>query len=253
MEVGHTLWYFRGYNYAGVYNEKLIQTNDKECDPANIGRPLYYGQVPVLDENGNQMKDADGNDLFQRGLTLSPSEEDKEDLGAGIPKFTYGITLNLEYKGFDFSVFGTGAAGNKIYNFMVSADRPRINGIDTYWQDSWRQNEDGSWTTGQYPDMKVVSKDWIFYSSSAAIFSGAYFKFKQIQLGYTIPAKITKKFLVNQLRVYASLDDFFTITNYPGADPETASLGSDNGSLRGFDNGTYPTSKKIVFGVNVAF
>jgi len=255
MEVGHTLWYFRGYNYAGVYNEKLIQTNDKECDPANIGRPLYYGQVPVLDENGNQMKDADGNDLFQRGLTLSPSEEDKEDLGAGIPKFTYGITLNLEYKGFDFTVFGTGAAGNKIYNFMVSADRPRVNGIDTYWQDSWRQNEDGSWTTGQYPDMKVVSKDWIFYSSSAAIFSGAYFKFKQIQLGYTIPAKITKKFLVSQLRVYASLDDYFTITNYPGADPETASVtnGNDRGQFRGFDNGTYPTSKKIVFGVNVAF
>jgi TonB-linked SusC/RagA family outer membrane protein len=255
MEVGHTLWYFRGYNYAGVYNENLIQTNDKECDPANIGRPLYYGQVPVLDEAGNQLKDADGNDLFQRGLTLSPSEEDKEDLGAGIPKFTYGITLNLEYKGFDFSVFGTGAAGNKIYNFMVSADRPRINGIDTFWQDSWRQNEDGSWTQGQYPDMKVVSKDWIFYSSSAAIFSGAYFKFKQIQLGYTIPSKITKKFLVSQLRVYASLDDYFTITNYPGADPETASVtnGNDRGQFRGFDNGTYPTSKKIVFGVNVAF
>ena len=253
MEVGHAIWYFRGYNYAGVYNEKLIQTNDKEFDPANTGRPLYYGQVPVLNADGTQATDADGNALYQRGLTLSPSEEDKEDIGSAIPKFTYGITLNLEYKGFDFTVFGTGAYGNKIYNFMVSADRPRINGIDTYWQDSWRQNEDGSWTTGQYPDMKVVSKDWIFYSSSACIFSGAYFKFKQIQLGYTIPSKITKKFLVNQLRLYASLDDFFTITSYPGADPETASLGSDNGSLRGFDNGTYPTSKKIVFGVNISF
>ena len=263
FEVGHTIWYFRGYNYAGVYNENLIQTNDKEYDPANIGRPLYYGQVPVLDENGNQMKDADGNDLYQRGLTLSPAEEDKEDLGAGIPKFTYGITLNLEYKGFDFTVFGTGAYGNKIYNFMVSADRPRINGIDTYWQRSskWVDVKDdlGNVTSefqlGEYPDMKIVSKDWTFFSSSACIFSGAYFKFKQIQLGYTLPAKITKKFLVSQLRVYASLDDFFTITNYPGADPETATVTGENtdGRMRGFDNGTYPTSKKIVFGVNVAF
>jgi len=263
MEVGHPLWYFRGYNYAGVYSEKMWETNDKECNKANIGRPLYYGQVPVLDANGEQVKDADGNPLFQRGLTLAPTEEDMEDIGSAIPKFTYGITLNLEYKGFDFTVFGTGAYGNKIYNFMVSADRPRINGITTYWEDSWRSSTDEqgnvTWTEGQYPDMKIVSKDWVFYSSSAAIFSGAYFKFKQIQLGYTIPSKITKKFLVNQLRVYASLDDYFTITSYPGADPEAATTGYNNGSannrfdLSGFDNGTYPTSKKIVFGVNVTF
>ena len=173
--------------------------------------------------------------------------------------------MNLEYKGFDFTVFGTGSYGNKIYNFMVSADRPRINGIDTYWKDSWRseviKNEDGTtttnWTEGKYPDMKVVSKDWIFFSSSANVFSGSYFKFKQIQLGYTFPTKWTQKFLVNQLRLYASLDDFFTITSYPGADPEAATTGlNDNAGqtrFRGFDNGTYPTSKKVVFGVNIAF
>jgi hypothetical protein len=99
--------------------------------------------------------------------------------------------------------------------------------------------------------MKSVANDWTFFSSDAAIFNGSYFKFKQIQLGYTIPSKLTRKFLVNQLRFSVSLDDFFTITSYPGADPETSSLNS--GASRGFDNGNYPTSKKIVFGVNVAF
>ena len=101
------------------------------------------------------------------------------------------------------------------------------------------------------PDMKRVATDWIFFSSDAAVFSGSYFKFKQIQLGYTIPSKITRAFFVNNLRVYMSLDDFFTITSYPGADPETASMNS--GASRGFDNGTYPTSKKMVFGINVTF
>ena len=120
--------------------------------------------------------------------------------------------------------------------------------IGWIFQSSWR---DGSWQIGKYPDMKAIASDWAFFSSSACIFSGAYFKFKQIQLGYTISSKITKKFLVNQLRLYASLDDFFTITSYPGADPETSSLNS--GASRGFDNGNYPTSKKVVFGVNVTF
>ena len=214
FEKGHSVWYFRGYKYAGV------------------------------DENGDaQFYTKDG------GLTKSPSDEDKMDLGAGIPKFTYGITINAEYKGFDLTIFGTGSAGNKIYNLMVSADRPKINGIDTYWKDSWRAGADNS--GAKYPNMKTWANSWKFFSSSAAVFSGAYFKFKQIQLGYTLPKAISSVAGISNLRVFCSLDDFFTITKYPGADPETASMNS--GASRGFDNGTYPTSKKLVFGVNVTF
>ena len=214
FEKGHSVWYFRGYKYAGV------------------------------DENGDaQFYTKDG------GLTKSPSDEDKMDLGAGIPKFTYGITINAEYKGFDLTIFGTGSAGNKIYNLMVSADRPKINGIDTYWKDSWREGADNS--GAKYPNMKTWANSWKFFSSSAAVFSGAYFKFKQIQLGYTLPKAISSVAGISNLRVFCSLDDFFTITKYPGADPETASMNS--GAARGFDNGTYPTSKKLVFGVNVTF
>ena len=214
FEKGHSVWYFRGYKYAGV------------------------------DENGDaQFYTKDG------GLTKSPSDEDKMDLGAGIPKFTYGITINAEYKGFDLTIFGTGSAGNKIYNLMVSADRPKINGIDTYWKDSWREGANNA--GAKYPNMKNWANSWKFFSSSAAVFSGAYFKFKQIQLGYTLPKAISSVAGISNLRVFCSLDDFFTITKYPGADPETASMNS--GAARGFDNGTYPTSKKLVFGVNVTF
>ena len=261
FEAGHTIWYFRGYDYQGVYSKDTYQmVGDKELNEANIGKPLYGGMVPDLDADGNQKLDAEGNGLTKWGTVFAPNEDtDMVDLGSGIPKFTYGITLNLEYKGFDFTVFGTGASGNKIYNLMVSADRPRINGLDVWWKDSWRsstvKNDDGTttttWTEGKYPDMNFVAKDWVFYSSSANVFSGAFFKFKQIQLGYTVPQNITKKFLVSNLRFSVSLDDFFTITSYPGADPETASI--NNGVSRGWDNGTYPTSKKVVFGVNVSF
>ena len=217
FEAGHTIWYFRGYEYAGVN--------------AETGRPQYVAQ--------------DGS------LTDAPVEDDMVDLGSGIPKFTYGVTLNLEWKGFDLTVFGTGASGNKIYNLMVSADRPRVNGLNVWWKDSSKQDEAGNWSIGKYPDMKAVASDWVFFSSSANIFSGSYFKFKQIQLGYTIPSQYTKKLLISNLRLSVSLDDYFTITSYPGADPETSSF--DNGASRGWDNGNYPTSKKIVFGLNVTF
>mgnify|MGYP002524154651 CR=1 FL=1 len=217
LEAGHALWYFRGYDYAGVSED---------------GGALYWKTDP---ETG------------KRVTTDAPTDNDKCDLGAGIPKFTYGITLNAEYKGFDFTMFGTGSAGNKIYNLMVSADRTLLNGIDHYWKNSWREDR----TDAKYPDMKKVAADWTFFSSSAAVFSGSYFKIKQIQLGYTLPRTITSKIGINGVRVYTSLDDFFVITNYPGADPETASMNSSQS--RGFDNGTYPTSKKVVFGINVTF
>lgn len=215
FEKGYPVWYFRGYKYAGVTEDGAAQ---------------YY--------------DKDGN------ITTAPTDEDKQYLGAGIPKFTYGITVNMEYKGFDLTVFGTGAWGNKIYNLMVSADRPLINGIDHYWKNSWG-NPNVDKASAKYPDMKQVATDWKFFSSSAAVFSGAYFKFKQIQLGYTLPMSVTRKALISNLRLFVSLDDFFTITSYPGADPETASMNS--GASRGFDNGTYPTSKKVVLGINITF
>ena len=100
------------------------------------------------------------------------------------------------------------------------------------------------------PAPSAVASSEMFWSSSAQVFNGAYFKIKQIQLGYTIPENITKRFAVSRLRVYASLDDYFTITSYPGLDPETASSGTSN---MGVDMGSYPTSKKLVFGVNLTF
>ena len=147
-------------------------------------------------------------------------------------------------------MFGTGAAGNEIYNLMVSADRPKTNSLDVYWKNSWG-NPKVDKATAKYPDMKQVAQSWDFYSSSAAIFDGSYFKIKQIQLGYTFPRAFTRKAFIDDLRLFVSVDDYFTFTKYPGADPETASYNSS--TSRGVDSGSYPTSKKMVFGVNVTF
>ena len=90
-----------------------------------------------------------------------------------------------------------------------------------------------------------------FWSSSATMFKGDYFKIKQIQLGYTLPRKWTERVMVKNLRAYVSMDDWFTFTKYPGFDPEAATTGGSKG--RGLDKGTYPNAKKLMFGVNVSF
>ena len=213
FEAGYPIWYFRGYEYAGV-------------DQAT-GAAQYY--------------DMDGK------ITTTPGPNDLKYLGEGIPNLTYGLTVNLAWKGLDLVIFGTGAAGNEIYNLMVSADRPKTNGLTYFWRNSWKQPGDNA----KFPESKQVASSWPFFSSSAAVFNGAFFKIKQLQLGYTLPKAITQKALISDLRFFVSLDDFFTFTSYPGADPETASLNST--SSRGVDSGSYPTTKKVVFGVNLTF
>ena len=83
------------------------------------------------------------------------------------------------------------------------------------------------------------------------LFDGSYFRINQIQLGYTIPHKLLDFVKLGDVRVYTSLDDYFTFTKYIGFDPVVA--GDDAGKGRGIDRGTYPTAKRIMFGLNVSF
>ena len=88
-----------------------------------------------------------------------------------------------------------------------------------------------------------------YMTSSASVFDGSYFKIKQMQLGYTFPQSWMEKIKVQNLRVYVSLDDYFTFASYPGFDPEVTGVGR----ALGVDKGSYPTSKKVVFGLSLTF
>ena len=216
FEVGQPIWYFRGYIYDGV--------------DAATGTPI------IRDVSG------DG------GI----SDADMTYLGKAIPDYTYGLNISLGYKGLDLNIFGAGVGGNDIFTVFYRADTPMRNSLRYYYENAWTPENTGA----SMPDPESVRQDWKFWSSSAAMFSGAYFKIKQVQLGYTIPEAITKKVLISRLRCYVSLDDYFTFTKYPGADPETATAyntATNNASATGYDNGTYPQSKKVIFGINLTF
>ena len=88
--------------------------------------------------------------------------------------------------------------------------------------------------------------------SSAWIEDGSFLKLKNLTVGYTLPASLTKKASITRLRVYVSAQNLFTITSYTGLDPE---IGVQNGNAtqNGVDNGTYPSSKFYTLGLNVTF
>ena len=207
------------------------------------GYPVYYYRGFEFDK----IDPATGNPLFKDiNNDGEVNNDDLTDIGNAIPKFTYGITLTAAYKGFDLTVFGTGSYGNKIFNCINRPDYATSNKMkEVMFDDRWTPEN----TTGTKPRAGANDMDK-YVDSSAMIYDGSYFKFKQIQLGYTLPKNLLSKVGISHSRVYCSLDDFFTITKYPGFDPE-ASANSTTGM--GVDKGAYPTSKKVVLGFNIEF
>lgn len=210
FEEGYPVYYFRGYKFKGV-------------DPAT-GDPTFYD----LDESG---------DLNDGDLAY---------IGDAIPDFTYGITLTAGWKGFDLTVFGTGSQGNDIFNCINRPDFAASNKLrEVFYDNRWTASN----PNGSVPRAGATNMDK-YQISDALVYDGSFFKIKQIQLGYTFPKNWMKKLCVGNLRVYGSLDDFFTFTKYPGFDPEAA---ANSTSGMGIDKGSYPCSKKVVLGFNIEF
>ena len=205
------------------------------------GYPAWYFRgykVEGIDEaTGNPIfADLDNNNTI--------NESDRTMIGSGIPDFTYGITLSGSWKGIDMTVFGTGSQGNDIFACLTRGDRLQANILKEYYDDRW--TSDHTHASRPRAGATDIEKYWV---SDGVIFDGSYFKIKQIQLGYTLPKPVLNRIGLDNLRVYCSLEDFFTFTSYPGFDPEV----TGSGNAIGVDKGYYPSSKKVVFGLNVTF
>ncbi len=174
------------------------------------------------------------------------SDGDLTEIGSAIPDFTYGITLAASWKGLDLTVFGTGAHGNDIFNCINKFDRQASNKLkEVFYDNRWTPRN----TSGTVPRAGAQNMDK-YQFSDAMVYDGSFFKIKQIQLGYSFPKKWLRKAFIQNLRLYVSLDDFVTFTKYPGFDPEAAT--NDTRGM-GIDKGSYPGSKKVVFGLNLEF
>lgn len=208
------------------------------------GYPLWYLRTFVVDHIDQET----GAPVY-KNFDDDPeiTAEDRTMTGSGIPDFTYGITLNFSWKNLDLVVFGSGSQGAELLYAVTRADALQQNTLREFYTNAWQSP---SSTGYKYP--KPDASDRYIRTSNLRVFDASFFKIKQIQLGYNFPKKWLEKIAVSSLRAYVSLDDWFTFTKYPGLDPETSDAGN-NASGLGIDYGSYPISKKLVFGVNISF
>lgn len=221
--------------------------SSKFSDAATITRPgdpigSYYGyKIDGFDAEGNFIfHDQNGDGRV--------TADDKVILGSSIPKLSYGFNLDFFYKDFDLSLFFNGVAGNKIFNARkYEYYFNYANNMVTDVLNSWTKDNPNTYV----PVAKVNNADGgNSLPSEFYIEDGSYFRLKNVQLGYTLPEKLTKKAYISRLRFYFSMQNVFTCTKYSGFDPEVS---SNTLFARGVDQSSFPNARTYTLGFNLSF
>ena len=167
---------------------------------------------------------------------------DRVEIGHGtVPRLSYGANLGASWNNFDFSILFQGVGNHQVYY-----NNQAFRFVTVMGQSLIKDITDNAWTpenpyNSKYPILRNNANSKNNVASDAFVHNAAYLRCKNIQLGYTIPSDITKKFFVESLKVYASIDNLFTITKFPGLDPE---VGANVG---------YPTVRQYSIGLNISF
>ena len=270
-EIGESLYGFYGYQVEGVYKD----LNDIENSPKaekypsdgvfNKNTTVWVGDIKFKDVNGD-------------GVI---NENDKTNIGSPLPKFTFGWTNSFRYKNLDLSIFINGSYGNKVLNYnmmgqgynglvhMNSAwtnqhasvlNHAQLEAIDAtktyasgYWYDDITNVRVANSDT-KMPRITTSDPNDNDRLSDRYIEDGSYIRLKNITLGYTFPKSMLTKLKIENLRVYANLQNVYTLTKYTGYDPEVGASTQDSTGLTfGVDNGRYPSPLTCSFGLNITF
>lgn len=222
-------WY--GYRCMGIYQ------NDEDFAryPATLNSTVGVGDLIY--------EDISGPDGVPDGIINA--EYDRVPLGNSLPRFQYGGQFSCAWKGIDFSLAfqGIGKQQSYIASEMVQPLRDNYGGFpaileEGYW--SWFNTAEQN-ASAKYPKLTYANRSNNYATSTFWMFNGAYFRLKNVTLGYTFPEKWMSKARIKSLRVYATANDVFSIDNYPvGWDPE---MGVS----------AYPITTSLLLGLSIKF
>ena len=217
--VGH----FFGYKVAGIYQNR---EDVKTYYPNSVGS-VAPGDLKFVDVNG------DG----------TITQDDRTMIGNPTPDFTYGFSLNLDYKNFDFGVDMMGVYGNEIYRTWDDPTYAQLNYL-TNRMDRWNGEGTSNWEPILNPSRSIN-----LINSNYFIEDGSFFRIRNVQLGYTFESDFLQRVYLKSLRLFANLQNLRTWTRNTGYTPEIGG----SALAFGIDGGTYPMPMIYTFGVNLTF
>lgn len=221
LKEGLPAYSLYGYKVIGIFQSQ------EEVDNAPFQNPATGpGDLRFEDVNNDNKIDGD----------------DRMVLGNPFPKLVYGLDFNLSWKGIDFYTLFQGNYGNKgwlqgalIYPFAYGNTRGVF--VDK-WLDRWTPENPNT-------DVPRLNANRLnIGNNSYYVQNESYLRIKSIQLGYTIPQKVTEKITIERIRIYANVDNCCVFTNFEGFDPERGLTQSRD---------SYPNHRTFTFGLNVDF
>jgi TonB-linked SusC/RagA family outer membrane protein len=226
--VGHHIGELYGYVFQGLY------MNQADFDKYPHEATSAVGTARMKDVSGDNRIDI----------------SDETYIGNPSPKYIYGITNTFGYKNFDLSIVAGGQVGNKIMNTNLQnlQNLDGIFNVDKDMQYRWRSEQDPG--NGRVPRTLSGTTELYRLTNSNWVFRGDYLSIRNIALGYTFQQRQLR--YIKGVRVYASVQNAFMFTRYPGQNPEVNDT-KDSQTTAGTDNGSYPVPRTIMVGANFNF
>jgi len=252
---GHTIGSFYGFVADGI-----LQLEDFEHD--DLGNIIQnpdgtYNLLTPTQEQFTSPGDIKFKDLNRDGKI---NDEDRTIIGKPLPDFIYGLNFNAWYKGFDFTIFFQGMQNMQIYNEHMSNI-----GLAT---DKWGKDENklvdvlDYWTpenpTNTQTRVDVIDENRNSRISSWFIEDASFVRIRTLQLGYSLPQRLSQRIGVEKFRIFANANNLYTITKYSGYDPEIGETSQDvsgvtNPLYAGIDSGFYPVPRSFTLGLQLDF
>ncbi|MEO7426108.1 MAG: TonB-dependent receptor [Fibrobacteria bacterium] len=241
-EVGRSIGNFYGYETNGLFQTQEEINSFTYVDPAD-------GTVRMVQPNAApgdiRYKDEDHDGKWDKGYIGSPH-----------PDFSYGMSLDMEYSGFDMNVSLQGIYGNEIFNgtrWYTDNGSAYFN-LDERMLGRW--TGPGSTNDVNLPRMNNNDANNMLISDRF-VEDGSFLRIKSLQLGYSLGSSLLEKAHIERCRVYVGVENLFTFTKYSGLDPEVG-LGEARGETKntsltmGVDRGTYPQARTFLVGLNLS-
>ena len=225
MEVGMPIGYFHGFKTDGIFqNQAEVDAHPSQLELGAIAKP---GDLRFVDINND-------------GII---NESDKTYIGSPIPDVTMGLNISMDYKNFDFQMYLFSSIGNEIVR-NYERNLPLTNRT-SYFLERWT----GEGSTNSHPRVTTGATSNALFSDYY-VEDGSFIRSQNMQIGYSFSDSKLSEIGLDNLRIYTSVSNVFTLTEYRGYDPTTATQDPVGG---GFDNGFYPSPRTYILGVNLKF